>query len=322
MLDVILSLVPALAISVYFYGWRALVVTLLSVVGCVLFEFLIQFVRKMPIRISDLSAVVTGILLAYGLPVTIPYWMVIPGAFFAIVVVKELFGGIGNNFMNPALAARVFLSMSWPTAMTTWIEPLQPARVPLFGLKAADILTTATPLSFLKQGQLPPQEVTLLNMGLGNIAGCIGEVSAFMLIGGGIYLLLLGVISPYIPVSFLGTVALLTYLFPKGNDPLQWMLYNLLSGGLILGAIFMATDYVTSPISRRGKVIFGIGCGLLTVLLRYFGTYPEGVAFAILIMNAFVWMIDKTVKPRRYGKPFIKLPVLHRKVKAGDKFEK
>jgi len=317
MLDVILALTPALAISVYFFGWRAVAVTLLSVASCVLFELLIQSIRKIPIRISDLSAVVTGILLAYNLPVTIPYWMVIAGAFFAIVIVKELFGGIGSNFMNPALAARVFLTISWPAAMSTWVEPLQPIRVPILGLKAADIMTAATPLSYLKQGLLPPQDFSLLDMGLGSIGGCLGEVSAFLLIGGGIYLLLLGVISPRIPVSFLGTVALLTYLFPKGNEPVEWMLYHLLSGGLVLGALFMATDYVTSPISRRGQIIFGIGCGLLTVLLRYYGTYPEGASFAILIMNALVWMLDKSLKPRRYGTPLIKLPEFFKK--PGDK---
>ena len=229
---------------------------------------------------------------------TLPYWMLIIGDFFAIVVVKQLFGGLGKNFVNPALAGRAFLMLSYPVAMTTWAAPGQ--RVGL--LSAADAVTGATPLSadFMHQGLLP-EGVSLQNMFVGNIGGCMGEISALLLLCGGVYLVVRGVIRLRVPVAFIGTVAVLTFLFPMGgNDRLTWMLYEVLGGGLMLGAIFMATDYVTSPTTPVGEILFGIGCGLLTVFIRYFGGYPEGVSYAILIMNACVWLLDK-VKPPRFG---------------------
>ena len=218
------------------------------------------------------------------------------GSFFSIVVVKQLFGE-WQNFMNPALAGRAFL-FSWPVVMSTWIAPL--TYKSFFSLKAADAVTSATPLSFLHMSELP-EGTTLLQSFFGQVGGSLGEVSGFALVLGGIYLLVRKVISLRIPLSYILTVAVITFVFPRGNDNLQWMLWNLSSGGLLLGAIFMATDYSTSPVTKKGQIIFGIGCGLLTVFIRYFGAYPEGVSYAILIMNACVWLIDRATYPRRFG---------------------
>ncbi len=299
MLDVIIALVPALGVATYFFGPRALIMTAVAVIFSVGFEFLYRYLLKKPQTIGDLSACVTGVLLAMCLPANAPYWIAIVGSFFAIVVVKQLYGGLGKNFMNPALAGRVFL-FSFPTLMNTWVA----AGTDFWsGLgMTADATTAATPMASLHQGLLP--SATLREMLVGAHGGSLGEVSSVALILGGIYLVVRKVISPRIPLCYIGTVAVLTYLFPLGgNDPLQWMLYNLLGGGLMLGAIFMATDYVTSPVTVRGQVIFAIGCGALTVFLRYFGAYPEAVSFAILIMNAFVWLFDKFGMPHRYGTP-------------------
>ena len=298
MLDVIIAMCPALIWAIIYFGVEALLLTAVSVIGCVVFEGLYRKLMHKPQSIDDLSAVVTGMLLAFVCPVTLPYWMLIIGDFFAIVVVKQLFGGLGKNFVNPALAGRAFLMLSYPVAMTTWATPGQ--RVGL--LSAADAVTGATPLSadFMHQGLLP-EGVSLQNMFVGNIGGCMGEISALLLLCGGVYLVVRGVIRLRVPVAFIGTVAVLTFLFPMGgNDRLTWMLYEVLGGGLMLGAIFMATDYVTSPTTPVGEILFGIGCGLLTVFIRYFGGYPEGVSYAILIMNACVWLLDK-VKPPRFG---------------------
>lgn len=296
MLDVIIALAPTLLLSSYTFGWRALLVTAVSVGSAVLFEFLYRKLMKKENSIGDLSAVVTGILLAFNLPVNIPLWIPVIGAFFAIVIVKQLFGGIGCNFVNPALAARVFL-FSWSLHMTTFSSP----ALDFTAYAGADAVTSATPLSSLKTGALPSESV--FSMLMGAHGGCIGETASLLLIAGGIYLLLRGTITWHIPVAYLGTVALVTFLFPLGGaEPLQFMVYELLSGGLILGAFFMATDYVTSPVTGKGKLIFGLGCGLLTVLIRYFGGYPEGVSFSILIMNLLVWFIDKATMPKRFGK--------------------
>jgi len=306
MLDVLIALVPALCIAVYFYGPRALTVTLVSVIGCEFFEFTYRKLMKKSNSLGDLSAVITGVLLAFVLPVTIPYWVVIIGDFFAIIIVKQLFGGLGKNFMNPALAARAFL-FSYPTLMTTWAKPLQ-----WVGLgSAADAVTAATPLAAMHSGMLPTEaavsagvlekSVSLMDMFVGNIGGSLGEISALMLLLGGIYLLVRGVIRIRIPAAFIGTVVVLTLLFPMGNNPIEWMLYNVMGGGVLLGAIFMATDYVTSPATAKGELIFGIGCGALTIFIRYFGAYPEGVSYAILIMNVCVWLIDKYSIPNRFG---------------------
>jgi electron transport complex protein RnfD len=298
MVDVIVALGGPLLIAVFQFGWRAAVLTAISVASCVIFEyFYCKFVKK-PNSARDLSAVVTGILLAFCLPASVPYWMPVAGAFFAIIIVKQLFGGLGKNFMNPALAARVFL-LSWPIAMTTW--PIIGVQLPLWG-EIPDALTGATPLVSLKNGSLPDE--MLQDLFLGQISGSMGEISAIILLGGGLYLWVRGVITPRIPLSFIGTVALLTYLFtPEGIAAWQFMLSHVLSGGLILGAVFMATDYSTSPITKRGQILFGIGCGLLTVFIRFFGSLPEGVCFAILIMNTCAWLLDKAGMPRRFGHP-------------------
>lgn len=297
MLDVVIALLPALGVSTYFFGLRTLVMVLVSMVSCVFFEFLYRLIMRKYQSIGDLSACVTGILLAMCLPVNAPYWIAVVGSFFAIVVVKQLYGGLGKNFMNPALAGRVFL-FSFPTLMNTWAAPGTDNWVDLS--LTTDAVTAATPMASLHQGIIP--ELSLQEMLIGAHGGSLGEISSLALILGGIYLLLRRVISLHIPVWYLGTVAVLTYLFPLGgNDPLTWMLYNLLGGGLLLGAFFMATDYVTSPVTTRGQILYAIGCGGLTVFLRYFGAYPEGVSFAILIMNAFVWLLDKAGFPHRYG---------------------
>ena len=296
MLDVIIALVPALIGAVFFFGWRALTVVLVSVAACVFFEWGYRKLMKKDCTAGDLSAVVTGILLAYVCPVTIPYWALILGDLFAIIVVKQLFGGIGQNFMNPALAARAFM-FSWPVLMATWVAP--GASLSVFGSNL-DAVTAATPLAALKTGMLP--DVPMFDMYVGTIGGCLGETSAVLLLLGGVYLYMRDVISLHIPLSFIGTVAVLTFLFPLGgNARVDWMLYEVCSGGVLLGAIFMATDYVTSPVTKWGQVIFGIGCGAITVLIRYFGAYVEGVSYAILIMNVCVGFLDRIGLPKRFG---------------------
>ena len=305
MLDVLIALLPALCAAVYFFGPRALIATVISVVACEFFEWGYRKLLHKPQSNGDLSAAVTGVLLAFVCPVTLPYWVLVIGDFFAIVVVKQLFGGLGKNFLNPALAGRAFLMLSYPVAMTTWVKPGSENWAGL--VSAADAVTGATPLSvdYMHSGNLQgliDSGVDLADMFIGNVGGCIGEVSAVLLLIGGLYLIFRGVIKPHIPVAFIGTVAVLTFLFPQGgNDRLTWMLYELLGGGLFLGAFFMATDYVTSPTSSLGEVVYGIGCGLLTVFIRYFGGYPEGVSYAILIMNVCVWFIDQVCKPSRFG---------------------
>ena len=298
MRDVLLALLPALVGSVVLFGLRALMVTLISVAGCVFFEWLWDKLRKRPCKIYDLSAIVTGTLLAFVCPVTIPYWCILVGDFFAIIVVKMLFGGIGKNFVNPALAARAFL-FSWPVLMTNWVKPGWSNAAGI--LSTVDAVTAATPLSAMHQGQL--SETSLLDMFLGNTGGCIGETSTLLLLIGFLYLLIRRVITPRIPVCFIGTVAVLALLFPLGNDPLAWCAAELCSGGLMLGAIFMATDYVTSPVTKLGQVIYGIGCGVLTVVIRYFGGYPEGVSYAILVMNCCVVLLDRLGRPKKFGAP-------------------
>lgn len=298
MKDVIIAMLPALAYACFNFGLRALTLTLVSVAGCVFFEWLYRKVMKKPQSFQDLSAVVTGMLLAFVSPVQIPYWMILIGDAFAIIIVKQLFGGIGKNFLNPALAARAFM-LSWAGEMTTWVGPRTAA--PIVG--AFDAATYPTPMALLHENNLEglSQMYDLPEMLVGLTGGSMGEVSALLLVLGGLFLIFRKVITWYIPVSYIGTVAALTFLFPRGNDPVQWMLYNLLGGGLMLGAFFMATDYVTSPVSHKGQVIFGVGCGLITVFIRYFGSYSEGVCYAILVMNLTVWLIDKNIRPNRFG---------------------
>ena len=299
MRDVLIALTPALIGSVCFFGFRALLVTLISVASCVFFEWLWCKLMKKHCKVYDLSACVTGVLLAFVCPPTIPYWTIILGDFFAIIVVKMLFGGIGRNIVNPALAGRAFM-FSWPVAMSTWVKVgLENAANPF---TTADIVTEATPLAAMHQGNLP--DVTVWDAFLGNVGGCIGETSALLLLVGFVYLLARKVISARIPLAYIGTVAVLAFLFPlKGQDNLTWMAYQLCTGGLMLGAIFMATDYVTSPVTKLGQVVFGIGCGVLTIVIRYFGGYNEGVSYAILIMNCFVVLLDRIGRPTKFGAP-------------------
>ena len=302
MLDVIIAMLPALLFACISFGLRALLLTAVSVVACVFWEWLYRKLMKKPDSIGDLSAVVTGMLLAFVCPVNMPYWMILVGDFFAIVVVKQLFGGIGKNFVNPALAGRAALVASYAGTMSgAWADP-QAGWVPLAG--TADVVTAATPLAYMKTGDMAglTSQYSVTDMFLGNIGGSLGEISALLLIVGGAYLIWRKVISWQTPAAYIATVAVLTFLFPKGGaDNLQFMLYSIFGGGLMLGAFFMATDYTTSPVTKTGQLIFGLGCGLLTVFIRYFGSYPEGVCYSIMIMNLVVALIDKAVKPSRFG---------------------
>ena len=296
MRDVVISLLPALAGSVYFFGFRALLVTLISVAACVFFEWGYDKILKRHCRVYDLSAVVTGMLLAFVCPVTVPYWCIILGDFFAIVIVKMLFGGVGTNIVNPALAGRAFM-FSWPVIMNTWVAPGFSNAAGIWS--TADAVTAATPMAALHQGQLP--EHSLVDMLLGNIGGSLGETSTVLLLIGFGYLLLRRVLTVRIPLCYIGTVAILAFLFPMGNDRLLWTAYQLLGGGLMLGALFMATDYVTSPVTVTGQILYGIGCGILTVVIRYFGGYNEGVSYAILVMNCCVVLLDRLGRPKKFG---------------------
>ena len=298
MRDVLIALIPALLGSIYFFGFRALLVTLVSAAACVFFEWGFCKIRKLHCKTYDLSAVVTGVLLAFVCPVTIPYWTIILGDFFAIVLVKMLFGGLGKNIVNPALAGRAFM-FSWPVLMSNWVKVGFDNAAGL--LSTADAVTAATPMSAMHQGALP--EESILDMFLGNIGGCIGETSALLLIIGFIYLLYRKVITARIPLAYIGTVAILAFLFPQGNDRIAWMAAQVFGGGLMLGAIFMATDYVTSPLTKLGQIVYGIGCGIITILIRYFGGYSEGVTYAILCMNACAVLLDKIGRPVKFGAP-------------------
>ena len=285
MLDVVLSLLPALAVGVWMLGIRALVVTLISVASAVAAEWLYSLVTRTRNTVVDGSAMVTGLLLAMTLPASVPYWQVVLGSVFAIIFVKCLCGGLGQNIFNPALAARALLMVVFPMGLTRYV--------------GVDGVSSATPLHHMVMPALP--EESILDMFLGNCPGSIGEISALALLLGGAYLVYRKVISLRIPVAYLGTVALLTLVFGKTDNHFSWMLYSLFSGGLMLGAIFMATDYATSPATPVGQVIYGVGCGVLTVIFRYFGLFPEGVTYAILLMNAVVWFIDRHTAIRRFG---------------------
>lgn len=298
MTDVTVALIPAAAWGVYVFGWRALAIMLVSVISAVVFEALYQFFMNVPVTVKDGSAVVTGLLLAMCLPVAVPLWMPVIGSFFAIVVVKQLFGGIGKNVVNPAIAARIFLFLAWPKQMAFYTAPK--TVLPVFGsVDQADIVASATPLAALKNGQMPVDG--LYDTVLGNIGGCIGEVSALLLALGGLFLLVRGTIRLHIPLAYIGTVALLSLLFPQAEPTWRFVAYEIFGGGLMLGAFFMATDYVTSPVTKLGRVIYGIGCGVITVVIRYFGQYPEGVSFAIMIMNLLVWYLDMYTRPSKFG---------------------
>ena len=284
MLDVVIALLPAYIIGVVRFGWKALLVGVVCVAAAIASEWLYSVIARKRNTIVDGSAAVTGLLLAMTLPVSVPLWQAAIGAVFAIVIIKALCGGLGQNIFNPALSGRALLMLIFPLSITRY---------------AVDGVSSATPLHHMVMPALP--EEGILDMFLGNCPGSIGEISALALLIGGAYLVWRKVISIRIPAAYIGTVAVLTLIFSKTGHPVQWMLYHLFSGGLMLGAIFMATDYVTSPVTPKGQILFGVGCGVLTVIFRYFGIYPEGVTYAILLMNACVWIIDRHTAPRRFG---------------------
>ncbi|MBQ4526535.1 MAG: RnfABCDGE type electron transport complex subunit D [Clostridia bacterium] len=292
MRDVIIALVPAMLGSIYFFGITALIVIATSVAFCVLFEYIWNKLIKKDNTTNDLSAIVTGILLALTLPPTIPLYMIIIGDAFAIIIVKCFYGGLGQNFVNPALAARAFLLACWPVAMTSFSKPQDPFGI--FG-KNVDSLSGATPLAVIKGES--NEVANLLDLFLGNVSGSIGEVSALLILIGGIYLLIRKVINPVIPITYIVTVGLFGELFSDYG-----FLYHILSGGIMLAGFFMATDYVTSPVTKTGQFIYAFGAGLVTSVIRIFGGYPEGVTYAILIMNIITPLLDKNVKPRKFGK--------------------
>ncbi len=289
MLDVIIALIPTLIAAVILFGPRVLAVTATTVVTAVLSEYVSRKVMKRHNTIGDLSAAVTGVILAFNLPVSIPLWMAAVGSFFAIVVVKQFFGGIGQNFANPAITARIVLLISFGQAMGSWTAPLS---------WRTDAVSTATPLAILG-GEASQELPSLLDMFLGIRGGCLGETCSVTLIIGGIYLIARKVISPKIPLAFIGTVAVVMFVAGKGD--LEFVAYQLMSGGLLIGAFFMATDYSTSPIKSNAKIVFGIGCGLLTCVTRLFASLPEGVSFAILIMNLLVPHIETIMAPKPFG---------------------
>jgi len=304
MYGVIISLLPALGVSVWFFGIGMIVVTSVSIASCILFEYLIQrYMMKVKPSHLDGSALLTGLLLAFCLPANLPFWMVMIGALAAVGIGKMTFGGLGNNIFNPALVGRVFLFISFPVAMTAWPEVGQ-------WMKYTDAVTGATPLGILKEGlayntvgEIMPGLPSYLHLLTGKMMGSSGEISALALLLGMLYMMYRKIISWHIPVSILGTVAIFTGILWLANpDRFADPLFHLLSGGLLLGAIYMATDYVTSPMTGKGMIIYGIGIGVVTVLIRIFGAYPEGVQFAILIFNGFTPLINKFVKPRRFGK--------------------
>ena len=305
MRDVVIALLPAVVVSVVFYGWKELLVLAVSVLSCILVEWSIaKYLLRRPSSIGDWSAAVTGILLALNLPATTPWWVVFLGAVVAIGVAKMTFGGLGQNVFNPALVGRVFLLISFPTYMTHWEQPQ--------GLFGVDAVTGATPLGVIKEGLMQGASVPELmashgysysQMLFANIGGSAGEACAIAILVGFIYLLVRKVIKPWITLSILGTVAVVSAIFWLAN-PMQFTdpLFNLLTGGLLLGSCFMATDYVTSPMTTKGGIIFGIGIGFITLMIRYFGSYPEGMSFAILIMNSVVPLLNKWFHQKKYGR--------------------
>lgn len=293
--DVLISLLPALVMAVVWFGSRALVLTAVCIGTAVLAEWLSRRVMKRPNTLGDLSAVVTGLILALNLPASLPLWMAAIGSVVAIVVVKQMFGGIGQNFVNPAMTARIILMVSFPTAMARWTAPLVSAW-------SADAVTTATPMASLAAssgGNLSADLPSLWRMLVGYHGGSMGEVCALALLVGGVYLIIRRVISPIIPAAYIGTVAV--WMLAAGQGDIRFVAYELLGGGLLLGAFFMATDYATSPITAKGKWIFGIGCGVITSVIRLYGSLPEGVSFSIILMNILVPHIERLTLPRAFG---------------------
>lgn len=288
MRDVLIALAPATLAAVYYFRMGAVVTILSGLLGAILTEYIIQKAMKKPITINDYSAAITGLLVAFNVPASAPWWLTFIGSVFAIAVVKQLFGGLGHNFMNPALAARAMLLASWPVQMTSWVKP------------GADAVATATPLAALKGPEAAvATKAGLIDLFTGNVGGCVGETSAILLIIGGVYLIYRGVITYVIPAYYIGTVAILTFVF-GGFDP-QMVLYHVLAGGLIMGAFFMATDYASSPVTPKGQIIYAVGCGVLTSVIRLWGGYPEGVSYSILLMNVAAPLIDKYTSPKVFG---------------------
>ncbi len=290
MRDVIIALMPAALASVYFFKWKAALLILATVASCVLAEYLWAKITKKANTVGDLSAVVTGMLLAFNLSAEVPVWIAVIGGVFAIIIVKQLFGGLGHNFVNPALAARAFLMASWPVQMTNWKTP------------GVDAVSSATPLDMIKNGiEVSDKLPDLWNLFIGNIGGCLGETSALALLIGAAYLLIRRVISLETPAAYIGTVGLMTWML--GGDHLFTgdFIFHILSGGLMLGAFFMATDYTTSPVTFKGRIIMGFGCGFITSVIRLYGGYPEGMTYAILLMNLVVPMIDRYIIPKSFG---------------------
>ena len=286
MLDVLIALLPATLASVYFFRFSAIKLIVLAVGAAVLSELVIQKLTKKTVTINDYSAAVTGLLLAFNIPASAPWWIPVIGSMFAIAIVKHAFGGLGHNFMNPALAARAMLLASWPVIMTSWVTT------------GADAVTTATPLAIMGGEASGATMPSLGAIMIGNIGGCLGETSAIALIIGGIYLLYKRVITWRIPFTYILTVAVLTLLLDGGFTS---MTYHLFAGGLMLGAFYMATDYSSSPVTPRGQIIFGVGCGVITTIIRLYGGYPEGVSYSILLMNVAAPIIDKYTSPKVFG---------------------
>ena len=295
MRDVLIALLPTSAAGVLIFGIRALFVIAVSVIAAMAGELIYGAITKKGNTLYDLSAAVTGLLVALILPANVPYWVAAVGGFFATFVVKGLCGGLGQNVFNPALASRAFLLAVWPVYVTRFAQVGTKLSLGM----ATDAVTAATPLHAMQIPAIP--EISISKMFLGTIGGCIGEVSTLALLIGAAYLVVRKVISLRIPAAYLGTVAVLTLVFNKGQNPIEWMLYSLLGGGVILGAFFMATDYASSPVTPKGQILYGIGAGALTVFFRYTGLFPEGVTYAILLMNAATWMIDSVTAPRRFG---------------------
>lgn len=300
MKQVVIALLPATLAALFFFRLSALNVIFFCVTGSVGAEFLCQKISKQESTIGDFSAVVTGLLLAFNVPASLPWWMCLLGAAFAIIVVKMVFGGIGNNFVNPALAARAFLLASFPVAMTLWTR----TGVNWVSSGNIDAYTTATPLSFLKAGSngvssLADSGISTSNMLIGNIGGCIGETSAVLIILGGLYLMYKGIINYVIPTFYICTVAILMFIL--GGFNFTFVIYELLAGGLMLGAFFMLTDYTTSPMTKKGQIIYAVLAGLITTVIRLYGGYPEGVSYSILLVNIMTPLIDKYTKTKVFG---------------------
>lgn len=295
MKDVLIALLPTTIAGTYFFGVRALLVILVSVIAAMAGEFVWSLLARKAAAVLDCSAAVTGLLLALTLPASVPLWVPAVGSLFAVIIAKGMCGGLGQNTFNPALAGRAFLILICPVHLTRYLAAGTKLTLDI----PVDAVAGATPLHDMVMGTLP--EASVMDMFIGNIGGCIGEVSALALLIGGAYLMIKKVISPRIPVAYLGTIAVLSLIFSKGDSPVEWMLYSILGGGVMLGGLFMLTDYASSPITAKGQMIYAICAGALTVLFRNNSIFPEGVTYAILLVNAFAWLIDEKTKPRRFG---------------------